>query len=83
MIVKKLDRGLYDVFDDQYNHYQIEDARRPFINNIPPDYATGNEWRWGIWEQEDGEWLYLDGNLSMAECLTVISLWADANEYLR
>jgi hypothetical protein len=83
MILKKIDRGLYECFDDSYNHYMIEDSTREKTMYKRPADLKGADWKWGIYEQEGAEWIYLDGNPTMADCLEVINTWQAANEYLR
>lgn len=84
MLVTKIAKGWYDVFDNTFCHYHVEDADRSHRRHLRrPEYARGKGWRWGIWEQEDGEWKYLDGNSSMAESLEVINTWAQAQAFLR
>lgn len=83
MLVKKIERGLYDVLDKDFNHYRVEDSSREHPQHEVPSGSKGSDWKWGIWEQSGGEWIYLDGNPSMAECLEVINTWAMAQEYLK
>ena len=83
MTLKKLDEGLYECYDSGFNLYMIEDSKREKPMYKRPDELTGANWRWGIWEQECAEWLFLDGNPTMADCLEVINTWHDANEFLR
>lgn len=82
MLVRKLSRGLYEVIDLQYNNYRVEDATRTgaFKRPHPYDGFARNEYKWGIWEQANGEWEYLDGNATLKECLGVIATWAAASQ---
>lgn len=81
MITRKLDKGLYEAIDNQYNNYRIEDSSRVGAWKRPhPFNKLGKEYKWGIWEQVEGEWEYLDGNKTFSECLVVIRTWAAASQ---
>ena len=81
MLVRKLSKGLYEVIDLQYSNYRVEDSTRvgAFIRPHPYN-KLGKEYRWGIWEQANGEWEYLDGNPTFKESLSVISTWSAASQ---
>ena len=81
MLVRKIRKGLYEVIDMQYNNYRVEDSTRIGAFNKPhPFNKIGREYRWGIWEQANGEWEYLDGNPTLKECLDVIATWDAASQ---
>ena len=79
MIVRKIERGFYEVVDAQNNNYRVEDRSRvaSLICPVPKNKTTG---RWCIYEQSEGEWVYLDGNETLKDCLTVIETWAAASK---
>tara|TARA_B100001287_G_scaffold276174_1_gene286085 strand:- start:847 stop:1122 length:276 start_codon:yes stop_codon:yes gene_type:complete len=88
MLVRKIEKGFYEVIDDQNNNYRIEDQRRAEKPNglidqsklACPNPRTILHGRWCIYEQSEGEWVYLDDNKTLKECLTVIETWAAASE---
>ena len=83
MKLKKLDRGLYECYDDGLNFYMIEDSTREKPMYKRPEEFKGADWRWGIWEQECAEWLYLVGLPTMADALETINTWYSANKHLQ
>jgi hypothetical protein len=82
VLVRKISRGLYEVIDLQYNNYRVENSRRVGAFNRPSSLVNNmrQEYKWGIWEQSNGEWEYLDGNPTLTECLEVIATWAAASQ---
>ena len=84
MLVRKLEKGLYEVLDDQSNNYRVEDRSR--VDNktihklVCPIPSMRNTGRWCIFEQAEGEWVYLDGNDTLTESLGVIETWAAASQ---
>tara|TARA_R100001163_G_scaffold65381_2_gene62352 strand:+ start:961 stop:1224 length:264 start_codon:yes stop_codon:yes gene_type:complete len=84
MLVRKIQRGFYEVIDEHNNHYRIEDRTRTdhaeihtLVCPVPPTKTTG---RWCIFEQSEGDWVYLDGNETLKDCLGVIETWAAASQ---
>lgn len=63
MRVKKIQKGIYDAFDKLNNHYRIADTLEASL-----DKPEGSE-KWGVWEQEEGQWIFIDSNHTMTECL--------------
>ena len=79
MLMRKIDRGLYEIIDEFSNNYRIEDGNRPEPQYDRPEWESKNL-RWGIFEQSEGEWAFLDGNPTMKDCLGVIETWAAASQ---
>lgn len=84
MLVRKIEKGFYEVIDGQNNNYRIEDRSRVdheqnhiLICPVPQTRTTG---RWCIFEQSEGEWVYLDGNETLKDCLAVIETWSAASK---
>lgn len=84
MLVRKLEKGLYEVLDEQSNNYRVEDRSRVDHKTIHtlvcPVPELRNTGRWCIFEQSEGEWVYLDGNDTLTESLGVIETWAAASQ---
>lgn len=82
MLVAKLQKGLYEVIDDQRNNYRIEDRLREDDDASLVMAYKGNDirGRWCIFEQAEGDWVYLDGNKSLKDCLGVIETWSAASQ---
>jgi hypothetical protein len=79
MLMRKIDRGLYEIIDEFSNNYRIEDGNRPEPQYDRPEWESKNL-RWGIFEQSEGDWVFLDGNPTMKDCLGVIETWAAASQ---
>jgi len=80
MLLRKIQRGLYKVVDDQNNNYRVEDLTRSYVEFQRPEEGEFTQYRWGIWEHNEGEWMYLDSNETLKDCLVVIEAWATALE---
>ena len=83
MLVKKLERGLYEVIDDQRNNYRIEDRTRvdhKDVHLLTLPHSSIRTERWCIFEQAEGAWTYLDGNDTLKDCLAVIETWSAASQ---
>ena len=79
MLVRKISKGLYEVIDESMNNYRVEDSRREGAFD-KPNGTSETRFRWGIWEQANGEWQHLDRNQTLADCLKVISVWSNASQ---
>ena len=79
MLLRKISKGLYAVIDDHNNNYRVEDSHRPEPEYNIPDSLEPEE-RWCIFEQEKGEWVFLDANETLKDSLGVIETWAAASE---
>jgi hypothetical protein len=77
MTVKKILAGLYHVYDDLNNHYRIEDSSKGYLSEVPPPEGS---LPWCVWEQEEGDWFFLDSNNTMADCLEFIQVIEAAHE---
>lgn len=80
MLLKKIQRGLYKVVDDQNNNYRVEDSTRSYVEFQRPKEGELNQYRWGIWEYNEDGWIYLDSNETLKDCLVVIETWATASQ---
>lgn len=83
MLVRRLTKGLYEVHDMCRSHYRVEDIHRlgAFdITELIPLGSSPSDYRWGIWEQSEGEWTHIDGNPTLKECLNVIETLAAASQ---
>mgnify|MGYP003307338878 FL=1 len=50
MLMRKIDKGLYEIIDEFSNNYRIEDGNRPEPQYDRPECESKNL-RWGIYEQ--------------------------------
>ena len=81
MIQRRIKKGLYEVIDSHKSNYRVASRERRDTKSLYtiPDSLTEKE-RWCIFEQSGGEWVFLDANETLVECLGVIETWAAASE---
>tara|TARA_R100001440_G_scaffold24346_2_gene39706 strand:+ start:5406 stop:5651 length:246 start_codon:yes stop_codon:yes gene_type:complete len=78
MITKRLSRGHYNIIDAGSNQYRVVDVRR----NLP-DYPVGEVEEgenWGIYEQQEGRWMFIAGRNTLKDSLLMIETWHAASQ---
>lgn len=80
MLIRKIQKGMYEIIDDCDNEYLVEDSRVTLARNLPSD-ADSRQGDWGVWDTEPSEGpRLLINDKTFKDCLFAISLWEEAEE---
>ena len=74
MLVRKVNKGLYEVIDLNDSQYRVENSNRC---NAFKQSSTD---KWNIYEQSKNKWVRLSGEPTLRECLRTIGFWYEASQ---
>jgi len=95
MLLRKINRGLYEVMDAFENNYVVQDSRVESAKSLPTGVKT-NEGHWGIWFENpllfsgpslendrlelSQEYVFINNDKTLKECLFAVALLEEAQE---